>query len=798
MAKCLVSRTFLKDLWIVFDPRFVVLLSQCLVGNRYSDLRQGYLSEDLFEDFDDGSLCALCLRPDRHSEALPVLPSTEEYSLQSNASKGKLPQSLQFVAPQRFVTSSLVQTLSHIDNMLQGTELEVHTNNGKTLPLVHRHPDAVVILWNKGDHDRIVCLTMSQLLPCLKVKDMKADSWFMIVFRNESKGPTVRRGLDVGLDFTDQPAPTPEVLPQPPGAGDDVDYPGYEDLRGEMPVDDEDMPPPQGQQPEPDLDDDPIELGAGGDPPSIPPGVRAQVPDLRRKAVYTDRDLVLGLRLTSSLCLRHLLLRSTAKSRMVRPSGPPVVLLPGVGRKERSPIQQTPIPEPAPEPPVPDAGGESDSNASVDYRDDLLLAVAVGDEDVLIRWPKNFAVLSFVPLDGDGFASWLTKQDKIKAGTVTPEMQRKYAKEIRAAKLAEIKSVDENGYFSKFKASWVCRGLQDKFAWDQLTDSPTAIRFWDVFHLDLKTALLQGGTLQFVISIGRRSVASGHRWWNRLDKFLRSVGLEPTRADRRTYVAYDGVEGYKGKSYLSTGATTSWLSQGNILFVMPRHCSVLYTSATKKMVDYAWRPVSDQKLLRFLGSVVCKKSGWFPYENGHALISHRAKALRSPASVYQVEDYPYRVSTMLRKGTWWIVERPHDLRQDSKPCNLEEEAEVLVLHEKASYKVETCLSSLPSLSISCLNTLLILCMEVPAKAERQLELCKKGKSYLSTGSFSQEKEPEPEPPGYLKELALHAVSCYAYDEESRSTSDHTEERSYLSCPDIAQSFNTETTKKMVD
>ena len=45
--------------------------------------------------------------------------------------------------------------------------------------------------------------------------------------------------------------------------------------------------------------------------------------------------------------------------------------------------------------------------------------------------------------------------------------------------------------------------------------------------------------------------------WNRLDKFLRSVGLEPTRADRCTYVAYDGIEGKKDKSYLSAGSFSS-------------------------------------------------------------------------------------------------------------------------------------------------------------------------------------------------------------------------------------------------
>ena len=141
MVSFLVSRICLKDLLLawshwrisvipsstLFDPRFTVLLFRHLVGNRYSGSRQGYLFEDILEDFGDGALCALCLRSERNSEALPVLPSSEEIHLLSSNSKGKLPQSPQFVAPQRFVTSSLVQTLSYIDNMLPGTELEVHS-----------------------------------------------------------------------------------------------------------------------------------------------------------------------------------------------------------------------------------------------------------------------------------------------------------------------------------------------------------------------------------------------------------------------------------------------------------------------------------------------------------------------------------------------------------------------------------------------------------------------------------------------------------------------------------------------
>ena len=258
----------------LFDPRFAILLSHCVVGHRHSDSRQGFLFEDIFEDFEDGALCSLCLRSERNAEALPVLPSSEEYSLLSNNARGKLPRSLHFVAPQRFVTSSLVQTLTYIDNLLPGTELEVHTTTsseavalrpmmknvrvltlpylefeycnvyrgtfGKTLPVIHRHPDAVVILWNPSDHDHVFFVTIAQLLPCLQ--DMKADHWSMIVFWNEAKGTAARRGPDVGLDFTDQPAPAPEV-PQPPANDDDGQYPGYEDPHADMPVDDEDMPP---------------------------------------------------------------------------------------------------------------------------------------------------------------------------------------------------------------------------------------------------------------------------------------------------------------------------------------------------------------------------------------------------------------------------------------------------------------------------------------------------------------------------------------------------------------------------
>ena len=112
---------------------------------------------------------------------------------------------------------------------------------------------------------------------------------------------------------------------------------------------------------------------------------------------------------------------------------------------------------------------------------------------------------------------------------------RSYAKQFAEAKKAEITSWQEHevyrlvdmrkhkpknyvtgrwvltikrnndGSFQKCKARWVLRGFQDRQKWDQQTDSPTATRpafrlgcqkaaneGWDLLHIDLKTAFLQG------------------------------------------------------------------------------------------------------------------------------------------------------------------------------------------------------------------------------------------------------------------------------------------------------------------
>jgi hypothetical protein len=129
---------------------------------------------------------------------------------------------------------------------------------------------------------------------------------------------------------------------------------------------------------------------------------------------------------------------------------------------------------------------------------------------------------------------------------------------------------DKEGNFQKCKARWVLRGFQDKQKFDQQTDSPTATRpgfrlacqlaanhQWDFGHIDLKTAFLQGedyDSARDVICqlppeaghppyIGARLKKPAYgmndaprRWWNRIDKSLRTYGFIPTRADRCVYV----------------------------------------------------------------------------------------------------------------------------------------------------------------------------------------------------------------------------------------------------------------------
>ena len=300
---------------------------------------------------------------------------------------------------------------------------------------------------------------------------------------------------------------------------------------------------------------------------------------------------------------------------------------------------------------------------------------------------------------------------------------------------------DKDGKFKKFKARWVCRGFQDAQKWDLQTDSPTATRYgfrvasqhaasmyWDLLHIDLKTAFLQGETYDlerrvihvqlpsdiglppYLVGLCTRSVYgladAPRRWWNRLDKFLISLGIQPTRADRCTYVCYDGAfkeddvsSGTKTPKQVSyyvdspSGEMTrdesfdianevrqSFAVEERLFSLCQAEGKALYQQqryTQKKSEDCAWTPVVDEELLKFLESVE-HKPGWYPYQNGHAQVSYRAKALRTPDPYYSSKQYYFRTSIVKRKGVWWLLEMNVDMRKEKNQSALEEEAETLV------------------------------------------------------------------------------------------------------------------------
>ena len=397
--------------------------------------------------------------------------------------------------------------------------------------------------------------------------------------------------------------------------------------------------------------------------------------------------------------------------------------------------------------------------------------------DYFVNLGHNSAAPDFKSYDINGFrqfCQYLAKNGKKtpKAESViTPQVLQKYAKQIKQAKLEEFRSfldftamkfrdrrkhkienfvtgrwvltikTDKDGQFKKFKARWVCRGFQDAQKWDLQTDSPTATRYgfrvasqhaassyWDILHIDLKTAFLQGETYDlercvihvqlpsdiglppYLVGLGTRSVYgladAPRRWWNRLDKFLISLGIQPTRADRCTYVCYDGAfknddvsSGTKTPKQVSyyvdspSGEMTrdesfdianevrqSFAVEERLFSLCHAEGKSLYQQqryTQKKSEDCAWTPVVDEELLKFLESVE-HKAGWRPYQNGHAQVSYRAKALRTPDPYYTSKQYFFRTSIVKRKGVWWLLEMNADIRKEKNPISLEEEAEVLV------------------------------------------------------------------------------------------------------------------------
>ena len=216
------------------------------------------------------------------------------------------------------------------------------------------------------------------------------------------------------------------------------------------------------------------------------------------------------------------------------------------------------------------------------------------------------------------------------------------------------------------------------------------------------------------------------RWWNHLDKFLISIGCQPTRADRCTYVCYEGcfkepkqvqfadsqseepplvsyyvdcspegeVPRQDESSDIAEEVHKSLLVEERLFtacYQRPKVWKQRKEFKEKKIEDCAWTPIVDENMLKFLDSVE-HKPGWYPFENGHAQVAYRAKALRTPDPCYDRKKFHLRTSIVKRKRVWWMIESNHDLNKENVSVSLEEESEVLVsvfLPTERSYVVDT-------------------------------------------------------------------------------------------------------------
>ena len=217
---------------------------------------------------------------------------------------------------------------------------------------------------------------------------------------------------------------------------------------------------------------------------------------------------------------------------------------------------------------------------------------------------EDRAVMTFYSSQTDAYSATKvsTKLQMKKRKEASQSELREYYQGFKEAKLAEIKSWldnevfdlvdsrkihsknwmtgrwvltikrDKDGNFLKCKARWVLRGFQDRQKDEQQTDSPAASRsgfrmavqqaankHWNLFHLDLKTAFLQGeaydssrdiicqippemGYPPYIVALMKKPAYglndAPRRWWSIIDAAVRKYGREPTKADRCTCVYY--------------------------------------------------------------------------------------------------------------------------------------------------------------------------------------------------------------------------------------------------------------------
>ena len=200
-----------------YDSKFVTLLASCLQGEPSCDARQVFLFEDLLEEVDDGLPCSLSLRHDRSSLGDTIFTHDSLIS-KMKPLPHRLPVGHQYVLPQRFVTSSLIQSLKKVDSMRPGVEVEINSSTddiarelrplmqnvrvmtlphlsfehcnvyrgtlGKVSPVLQKDSASVVLMWEPGDLEKVFFVLVNQLRTFYEKLDL-TKCFFLLSFQEK-------------------------------------------------------------------------------------------------------------------------------------------------------------------------------------------------------------------------------------------------------------------------------------------------------------------------------------------------------------------------------------------------------------------------------------------------------------------------------------------------------------------------------------------------------------------------------------------------------------------------------------
>ena len=235
--------------WKVLPSRLCSFIAHFTQLVPWRDMRQNFLFEDLLDHYDDGALCGTSMFSDRGAECSCLLQDlhhvetsipvplkhilsqrfTTQFLVQTLRKIDQLPRSTE--ASVRESTDPRIELIPGLQDVRKKTLPQMYFEDcsvfrgtyGRVNPLFQHPEDAVLLIWKPGDYGHVYFMSVSQSYP--HHEQLRIHDWSMIVFSREMTGAIKRRVVD---------PPTQGV---PPPNDDDLIHP---DQHGDVPPNNDD------------------------------------------------------------------------------------------------------------------------------------------------------------------------------------------------------------------------------------------------------------------------------------------------------------------------------------------------------------------------------------------------------------------------------------------------------------------------------------------------------------------------------------------------------------------------------